>query len=64
MKIFTCSCLCCECLQSDRFYNAGWTEDIRVVIRYLQQEYPLAPLFAIGTSIGANILVLRSGIQF
>ncbi|KAL0649982.1 hypothetical protein Bca4012_092673 [Brassica carinata] len=46
---------------SDRFYNAGWTEDIRVVIRYLQQEYPLAPLFAIGTSIGANILVKYLG---
>ncbi|KAF8112878.1 hypothetical protein N665_0059s0016 [Sinapis alba] len=46
---------------SDRFYNAGWTEDIRVVIGYLQQEYPLAPLFAIGTSIGANILVKYLG---
>lgn len=46
-------------MQSDRFYNAGWTEDIRVVIGYLQQKYPMAPLFAIGTSIGANVLVLK-----
>ncbi len=44
-------------LQSDCFYNAGWTEDIRVVINYLHHEYPKAPLFAVGTSIGANILV-------
>lgn len=43
--------------QSDCFYNAGWTEDIRVVVHYLHKEYPKAPLFAVGTSIGANILV-------
>lgn len=46
-----------NCLQSDCFYNAGWTEDVRVVIDYLHEKYPKAPLFAIGTSIGANILV-------
>ncbi|CAH2035327.1 unnamed protein product [Thlaspi arvense] len=46
---------------SDRFYNAGWTEDIRVVLGHLQQEYPMAPLFAIGTSIGANVLVKYLG---
>ncbi|CAN8290016.1 unnamed protein product [Cochlearia groenlandica] len=46
---------------SDCFYNAGWTEDIRVVLGYLQSEYPKAPLFAIGTSIGANILVKYLG---
>lgn len=44
-------------MQSDRVYNAGWTTDIRDVINYLHDEYPEAPLFAIGTSIGANILV-------
>ncbi|XP_043706298.1 phospholipase ABHD3 isoform X2 [Telopea speciosissima] len=42
---------------SDCFYNAGWTEDVRKVIDYLHREYPQAPLFAVGTSIGANILV-------
>ncbi|KAK4802774.1 hypothetical protein SAY86_000977 [Trapa natans] len=46
---------------SDCFYNAGWTEDLRVVINYLHKEYPKAPLFAIGTSIGANILVKYLG---
>ncbi|PPR87515.1 hypothetical protein GOBAR_AA33175 [Gossypium barbadense] len=46
---------------SDCFYNAGWTEDARVVIDYLHHQYPKAPLFAIGTSIGANILVKYLG---
>lgn len=44
-------------MQSDCFYNAGWTEDIREVINHLHVEFPEAPLFAVGTSIGANILV-------
>ncbi|CAH8309266.1 unnamed protein product [Eruca vesicaria subsp. sativa] len=46
---------------SDCFYNAGWTEDVRVVLAHLQHDYPMAPLFAIGTSIGANILVKYLG---
>ncbi|KAJ8770175.1 hypothetical protein K2173_011510 [Erythroxylum novogranatense] len=46
---------------SDWFYNAGWTEDLRVVIDYLHDEYPRAPLFVVGTSIGANILVKYLG---
>ncbi|KAF3784710.1 Phospholipase [Nymphaea thermarum] len=44
-------------ITSDCFYNAGWTEDLRTVVNYLHQEHPKAPLFAVGTSIGANILV-------
>ncbi|XP_059454695.1 LOW QUALITY PROTEIN: embryogenesis-associated protein EMB8 [Corylus avellana] len=48
-------------ITSDCFYNAGWTEDIRVVVNYLHREYPMAPLFAVGTSIGANILVKYLG---
>lgn len=48
-----------EFLQSDIFYNAGWTEDLRRVVNYLHQERPMAPLFAVGTSIGANVLVLN-----
>ncbi|GAV60444.1 Abhydrolase_6 domain-containing protein, partial [Cephalotus follicularis] len=48
-------------ITSDCFYNAGWTEDIRVVINYLHHEYPKATLFAVGTSIGANILVKYLG---
>lgn len=46
---------------SDCFYNAGWTKDTRDVINYLHHEYPNAPLFAVGTSIGANILVKYLG---
>ncbi|XP_059631907.1 embryogenesis-associated protein EMB8 [Cornus florida] len=46
---------------TDCFYNAGWTEDLREILDYLHHEYPKAPLFAIGTSIGANILVKYLG---
>ncbi|XP_058087337.1 uncharacterized protein LOC131234460 isoform X1 [Magnolia sinica] len=48
-------------MTSDRFYNAGWTEDLRKVVNHLHQEHPQAPLFAVGTSIGANILVKYLG---
>ncbi|XP_021300122.1 embryogenesis-associated protein EMB8 isoform X2 [Herrania umbratica] len=48
-------------ITSDCFYNAGWTEDVRVVIDYLHHQFPKAPLYAIGTSIGANILVKYLG---
>ncbi|KAA8538602.1 hypothetical protein F0562_028203 [Nyssa sinensis] len=46
---------------SDCFYNAGWTADLREVIDYLHREYPKARLFAVGNSIGANILVKYLG---
>nr|XP_043637371.1 phospholipase ABHD3 [Erigeron canadensis] len=46
---------------SDCFYNAGWTKDIQDVINHLHQQNPNAPLFAVGTSIGANILVKYLG---
>ncbi|KAF8411849.1 hypothetical protein HHK36_004408 [Tetracentron sinense] len=48
-------------ITSDCFYNAGWTEDIRKVIGYLHCEYPESPLYAVGTSIGANVLVKYLG---
>ncbi|XVF46008.1 hypothetical protein PTKIN_Ptkin02bG0253700 [Pterospermum kingtungense] len=48
-------------LMSDCCYNAGWTEDIRKIINYIHYEYPEAPLYAVGTSIGANILVKYLG---
>ncbi|KAJ4823036.1 hypothetical protein Tsubulata_012353 [Turnera subulata] len=44
-----------------RFYTAGGTEDLRTVINYIHNEYPKAPLFVVGTSIGANILVKYLG---
>ncbi|GJM88680.1 hypothetical protein PR202_ga04771 [Eleusine coracana subsp. coracana] len=36
-------------------------EDLREVVNVLHQRYPKAPLFTIGTSIGANILVKYLG---
>lgn len=44
-------------ITSDYFYNGGWTEDVREIVNYLHQKYPEAPMFCVGTSIGANILV-------
>ncbi|KAL0454465.1 UNVERIFIED_CONTAM: hypothetical protein Slati_0785700 [Sesamum latifolium] len=44
-------------ITSDCFYNAGWTEDVRKVIDHVHRQFPEAPLFLVGTSIGANILV-------
>ncbi|KAK2659241.1 hypothetical protein Ddye_005774 [Dipteronia dyeriana] len=46
---------------TDCFYNAGWTEDMREVINHLHLKYPMAPLFVVGTSIGANLLVKYLG---
>ncbi|KAF8719666.1 hypothetical protein HU200_024410 [Digitaria exilis] len=48
-------------ITSDCFYNAGWTEDLREVVNFLHQKYPEAPLFTVGTSIGANIVVKYLG---
>ncbi|XP_061346307.1 embryogenesis-associated protein EMB8 [Gastrolobium bilobum] len=48
-------------ITSDCFYNAGWTEDARTVINYLHKENPRVPLFVVGTSIGANILIKYLG---
>ncbi|KAJ7513814.1 hypothetical protein O6H91_23G015900 [Diphasiastrum complanatum] len=48
-------------ITSDCFYNAGWTEDLRRIVAHLHIETPKARLFAIGTSIGANILVKYLG---
>ncbi|CAA7051707.1 unnamed protein product [Microthlaspi erraticum] len=46
---------------SDCFYNAGWTEDLRKIIDHIHSQFPEAPLFAVGTSIGANVLVKYLG---
>ncbi|KAF5781760.1 putative alcohol O-acetyltransferase [Helianthus annuus] len=46
---------------SDCIYTAGWTEDLREVVNHLHCTHPEAPLFAIGTSLGANILVKYLG---
>ncbi len=38
-------------------FNARATWDIRQVVKWLRQRYPNRPLFGIGFSLGANILV-------
>ncbi|XP_057973699.1 embryogenesis-associated protein EMB8-like isoform X2 [Malania oleifera] len=48
-------------ITSDCLYNGGWTEDIRKVTDYLHCQYPEALLYAVGISIGANILVKYLG---
>ena len=37
-------------------FNAAKTGDCRQAIRHLHEKYPKAPIFAIGYSLGANIL--------
>ncbi|CAN0880647.1 Embryogenesis-associated protein EMB8 [Linum grandiflorum] len=48
-------------ITSDWFYTAGGTEDSRTIIEHVHQEYPDTPLYVVGTSIGANILVKYLG---
>ncbi|CAL5209270.1 unnamed protein product [Lathyrus oleraceus] len=48
-------------ITSDIFYNSGWTEDTRTVVNYVHKENPKAPLFIVGNSVGANILVKYLG---
>ncbi|XP_047076523.1 embryogenesis-associated protein EMB8-like isoform X1 [Lolium rigidum] len=48
-------------ITSDCLYNGGWTDDVREIINYLHHKYPEAPIFCVGTSIGANILVKYLG---
>ncbi|XP_022966858.1 embryogenesis-associated protein EMB8-like [Cucurbita maxima] len=48
-------------LTSERVYNAAWTEDIRRVVGHIHSQHPEVPLFVVGTSIGANVLVKYLG---
>ncbi|KAF6139446.1 hypothetical protein GIB67_026288 [Kingdonia uniflora] len=48
-------------ITSDCFYNAGWTDDVRKVVDHVHEEFPKSLLFAVGTSIGANVLVKYLG---
>lgn len=40
-----------------RLFNARSTWDVRQTVKWLRQKYPNRPLFAVGFSLGANILV-------
>ena len=44
-------------LRTPQLYSAGYTEDIRRVVKTIAARYPKAPLMAVGYSLGANILV-------
>eukprot|EP00245_Coleochaete_scutata_P009996 TRINITY_DN3426_c0_g1_i1.p1 TRINITY_DN3426_c0_g1~~TRINITY_DN3426_c0_g1_i1.p1 ORF type:complete len:702 (-),score=123.32 TRINITY_DN3426_c0_g1_i1:289-2394(-) len=48
-------------ITSDTFYNAGTTEDLRRTIAYGHVLYPNAKIAAVGTSLGANILIKYLG---
>jgi predicted alpha/beta-fold hydrolase len=43
-------------ITSRQLFNARWTSDIRAAIAYLHSAFPNRPLFAIGFSLGGNIL--------
>jgi uncharacterized protein len=40
-----------------RLFNGAYTEDLRDVVRHVQQRVPSAPLIGVGFSLGANTLV-------
>jgi predicted alpha/beta-fold hydrolase len=42
-------------LLTPSIYHAGYTEDLRTALSYLQSHYPNHRCYAIGTSMGANI---------
>ncbi|KAI3755187.1 hypothetical protein L1987_54982 [Smallanthus sonchifolius] len=48
-------------LTSDFFYNGGWTEDLRKVVQHIRSQSPEVPLFVVGTSLGANMMVKYLG---
>ncbi|KAI3702167.1 hypothetical protein L6452_27893 [Arctium lappa] len=48
-------------LTSDFFYNGGWTDDLRKVVKHIRSQSPDVPLFVVGTSLGANMMVKYLG---
>ena len=44
-----------------RGYHSGVSEDLATVIRHLQSARPLAPLYAVGYSLGGNVLLKYLG---
>ncbi|CAG8765068.1 1445_t:CDS:2, partial [Ambispora leptoticha] len=44
-------------LLSPQLYCAAYTDDLRIALEYIQKCIPKAKLFAIGFSLGANILL-------
>ncbi|TMO42054.1 hydrolase [Pseudoalteromonas sp. S4389] len=46
-----------------RAYHSGETEDLRFFINYLKSKFPKRPLFAVGFSLGGNVLAKYLGEQ-
>ena len=44
-----------------QFYSASFTGDLREVVAHVRGRYPTANLYAVGWSLGANILVRYLG---
>lgn len=44
-----------------RSYHSGASEDLAAVIEHLRTQRPLAPLFAVGYSLGGNVLLKHLG---
>lgn len=44
-------------MQSETFYNAGWTDDMREVLSAIRTRQPAAPLALVGASLGANMVI-------
>ncbi|TGZ81065.1 AB-hydrolase YheT [Ascodesmis nigricans] len=43
-------------ITSKQLFNAKFTDDVRLLVKHLRKAYPKRPLFAVGFSLGANIL--------
>jgi predicted alpha/beta-fold hydrolase len=50
-------------ISTKQLFNARWTSDIREAVDYLHKVFPNRPLFAVGFSLGANILTNYLGEQ-
>jgi predicted alpha/beta-fold hydrolase len=46
---------------ADRSYHSGETEDLRFVLSLLKVRYPARPIFAVGYSLGGNVLLKYLG---
>jgi len=48
-------------ITSSRFYSAGHTDDTRNALLYIANQYPKAPLLALGFSLGSNVITRYLG---
>ncbi|KAI5820555.1 medium-chain fatty acid ethyl ester synthase/esterase 1 [Pyronema omphalodes] len=43
-------------ITTKQLFNARWTSDIRATVEFIRKKFPNRPLYAIGFSLGGNIL--------